>query len=181
MQEEKDGIHSETDYELALRLAGLSSIGKELVEKKATSTQQASPAPIKADVRVNTLNKPNSILKKWHVPSCAAISKEKVEKNTVSNAEMPPTKAGIAPGSRLKEGNPAAPKKTGSATPIKPEKNIIKATVNDYFFDDQPNDKSFNSVFEVPDSDDPLLPSKHRVNLDSLDDDILKDEFSKTL
>lgn len=66
MPDNASGSTPESDYELALRLAGLSSEGGKLVDKKAAVAKAVNARRKKADVRVNTLNKPNSILKKWH-------------------------------------------------------------------------------------------------------------------
>lgn len=156
MQDEKNKAQPETDYELALRLAGLRKDGEKLVAKKISPVQKLAPTSQKADVRVNTLNKPSSILKKWHDAS-AANKKAKAKKNASSNV----------------------PKKGVNKVVSQNSIRAASTTENDHFFDLQPGHKNFKKVFEDLDSE-PLLASKQKVDLHSLNDDLLEDEPSKS-
>lgn len=66
MPDKNKSPEAETDYELALRLAGLRTEGEALVQVEVVEPEPVNTSPKKPEVRVSTLNKPNSILKKWH-------------------------------------------------------------------------------------------------------------------
>ncbi len=149
MSNESDGNTTETDYELALRLAGMAPSKPKPIES-APIVREAIEVPVveaptekMLDVRVKTLNNPNSILKKWRDSECPRTLLDEV----------------------FTESNKA----------VVENRIVANHSEPDHFFE-KPNVKSFNKVFNELD-EELLLETDEHVNLDSLDKELMAVEF----